>query len=695
MYCELQFTSAPRGLLPGTSGYCTVKATAGMPNSLRTALEGLSHYRHLFAPGDASSALNPVAWSHTILTAAGQQWHVLSRTQASGFDHTRRSNNFSHHIAISDDRLPNFGPAWLISQSKLLQSAWDQTVGELPTQNRLPYGTESASVCRQWEAFTGDAGWGGVVAAHLSTTSASVVLVFQLGQDVLPLFRESLALLPERQRWGVTFNTFFTGQSASYRLRGVLAGSPELTQLRRLPQVLILDLSDQLGIASAGEYTDAARTGNRRETPTAIQSRPITNSNRESDNDWMTASVKGAKEKPQKRTLSTPPTITVTKEQRVQTTSASTLWLFCGVLVALCMLTTFAVFAIKWSLPSSRTIPNPVRQIVEENPKNAGNLAIAVAGNDTAKSVEAAVPNRSVEKTDDNAFTRVIGRRIFVEPFDDDAGLAGDEKRSMINDYVGLIRQEPKEIPIPRTYWPKDTPLELAFIGLPAEYRLERKAGTNGLPARWLLHDDTTKNILEICVNNSAEPQAHQTLVMGFTIEDMDKMADVALLMANAVLRLQPHDGDPYQISFRPLPRSLDQPVKLSPHNFVEIAIEDVHVWQPSLPDSKDKKHPLFLRNIQFEVELSPLHPESKAQRQFDDLRTHLKPDWKEFARTLKLKWEPSDGSKAVGEIGLVIHHLRLSYLVGNVYVDLLTIGGDKPRPERKALRQRKSNPED
>ena len=58
---ELIYTSAPRGLKPGSHGFCTVAVTQGMPPNLAERLEALSGYRHVYPPQDPQAELNPIA----------------------------------------------------------------------------------------------------------------------------------------------------------------------------------------------------------------------------------------------------------------------------------------------------------------------------------------------------------------------------------------------------------------------------------------------------------------------------------------------------------------------------------------------------------------------------------------------------------------------------------------------------------
>jgi len=97
----------------------------------------------------------------------------------------------------------------------------------------------------------------------------SVLLVFEPGMDLLPLFVEALALLPPSRRWEVDFSTHFTHlpQGLSCVWRGLLSGSPEARQALRLPNILLIQLDKPKGIASGADLVHLARTGQRLERP--------------------------------------------------------------------------------------------------------------------------------------------------------------------------------------------------------------------------------------------------------------------------------------------------------------------------------------------------------------------------------------------------------------------------------------------
>ena len=60
---ELIYTSAPRGLVANTKGFCTVAVTAGMSKQVRLTLESLCGYEFKFNISDPKAHLNPVNYT--------------------------------------------------------------------------------------------------------------------------------------------------------------------------------------------------------------------------------------------------------------------------------------------------------------------------------------------------------------------------------------------------------------------------------------------------------------------------------------------------------------------------------------------------------------------------------------------------------------------------------------------------------
>jgi hypothetical protein len=261
---ELHYTSVPRGLKPGSRGFCTVSQTPHMPVALADRLEALSGYQPVFPPHDPSAPLNPIAFSHLRLTIAGKGVSVLSRIGPAGLDYTGRPNKHAHHVVLEGSERPEGGPAWLLSQPGFMQSAWEGEPREIPAGRVPPHGDHQPGAARAWQTLTGDGGWAGVLAeSFLADPRRTAFLVFRPGMDVLSLFVEALALLPAARRWDVDFSTYFTPlpQGVNCAWRAVLEGSAEAKNARRLPNALVLDLCRDLGRADSSVLAHLARTG--------------------------------------------------------------------------------------------------------------------------------------------------------------------------------------------------------------------------------------------------------------------------------------------------------------------------------------------------------------------------------------------------------------------------------------------------
>ncbi len=245
---ELIYTSALRGLKAGSRGFCTVACTQGMKQQIIDRLEALSGYRNLFGPGDPNVKLNPVAYSHLALSLTGRRCHVLSRIGDAGLDYTQCTNKFAHHIVLDAAELPLAGPAWLLSVPGFLRNRWEGDPAWLPPGANLPRGDSPPGICHAWQGLTGDAGWGGVL-AESAAGNRPVSIIFRPGMEMLPLFAESMALLPVELRWNVTFSTYFTTLPAGIacQCRCLADGTPEAAAARRESQTnTVIDLCQPL-----------------------------------------------------------------------------------------------------------------------------------------------------------------------------------------------------------------------------------------------------------------------------------------------------------------------------------------------------------------------------------------------------------------------------------------------------------------
>jgi GTPase-associated protein 1, N-terminal domain type 2/GTPase-associated protein 1, middle domain len=270
---ELHYTSVPRGLKPGSRGFCTVAATPGVSGPLLERLESLSAYQPVYPVHDPAAGRNPLNFMHVKPAIGGKSLSILSRVGPAGLDYSGRTNKYGHHIVLDANERPVGGPAWLLSQPGFMQEVWRGEPRALAQGTLPPQGDRPPSVARAWQALTGDAGWAGVLAeAFLADPRRTAVVLFRPGMELLPLFVEAIALLPPPRRWDVQFSTFFStlppGVTCSWR--GVIDGSPEADAALRLPGALVINLCRPVGMATGRALVQLARTGER---PDAAASR--------------------------------------------------------------------------------------------------------------------------------------------------------------------------------------------------------------------------------------------------------------------------------------------------------------------------------------------------------------------------------------------------------------------------------------
>ena len=102
---QLIYTSAPRGLLSGQSGFCTVARSRDLREALVQRLEQISSYHYLRVAEAATANRNPTVCAFRILDLRGSKYHVLTRILPCGLDFTARTNHLAHHLVFQADEL--------------------------------------------------------------------------------------------------------------------------------------------------------------------------------------------------------------------------------------------------------------------------------------------------------------------------------------------------------------------------------------------------------------------------------------------------------------------------------------------------------------------------------------------------------------------------------------------------------------
>jgi hypothetical protein len=269
---ELIFTSSPRGLHIGKSGFCTVASTPQMTPNLSRLLESLSGYRHLFNSGSPETQRNPVVYSLLRVKVGGHQRYVMSRIADAGVDYSGRSNKLAHHVCLppafgvdgkfdcGDGSVIDSGPTRLLLDKLFFFRQWQGESRWLPPRLLL----KNAAVikpCRTWEKVTGDAGWAGDFVAACQSEKV-IYLIVTPATPAIALLHEAISLMPQDQQWRTTFSTFFRPlpPNVECQIRCVMSNSPEIQMARQSQNAIVWDLT-KLRSAPSGELIQNARLG--------------------------------------------------------------------------------------------------------------------------------------------------------------------------------------------------------------------------------------------------------------------------------------------------------------------------------------------------------------------------------------------------------------------------------------------------
>jgi hypothetical protein len=199
MPLQLIFTSAPQGLTPGRSGYCTVARHRAIPDRLAQLLESV---------GTPHEKPEGETFTFRQLEAGGKNWFVLSRFVARGLDYTQRDNRLAHHLIFSLEEasvLPP--PAALAGRWKGWRDEWTGAPTWLEGEDR-PLALEPQTPLTPaitWREVTGT----GAKAAWLINASGPATVGLINPPDsprLLRLLAEASALLG-KSSWAATFTT--------------------------------------------------------------------------------------------------------------------------------------------------------------------------------------------------------------------------------------------------------------------------------------------------------------------------------------------------------------------------------------------------------------------------------------------------------------------------------------------------------
>ncbi|MBT9449732.1 hypothetical protein ICN84_06540 [Akkermansia glycaniphila] len=236
MACQLIYTSAPRLLDAGRTGFGTVARSRSLGAALTAALERIS----TFSRTTGTEGTRRI-FAYRQITLGASSFHILTSIADSGSDYTGRTNHTAHHLVLTEQDVDDlrlhtdFTPAGLVlalERQAFWKTEWTNNPELLEDDTPWKPATPATSgVPSLWESLTGHEN----NARHpLDLQTQGLYLL--LPPDATP--ETALRLLDEtsfqcpRQGWGFTWTTDFDPnyQGADFTCICIRQGSPEEKQ---------------------------------------------------------------------------------------------------------------------------------------------------------------------------------------------------------------------------------------------------------------------------------------------------------------------------------------------------------------------------------------------------------------------------------------------------------------------------------
>ena len=127
MASQLLYTSAPRLLEAGRTGFGTVARHRAVGGLLVASVERVSQFARL-----SGLSTRRVVLSHRIIHAGAASYHVLSCIRVAGSDYTGRTNHLAHHLIADAREARAAAEAGITPADVLKQMRWLTTWSEAP-----------------------------------------------------------------------------------------------------------------------------------------------------------------------------------------------------------------------------------------------------------------------------------------------------------------------------------------------------------------------------------------------------------------------------------------------------------------------------------------------------------------------------------------------------------------------------------
>lgn len=240
MAWQLIYTSAPRLLEAGRTGFGTVARHRAVSGLIASSVERFSQFARL--PGHDTRR---IVHACRILTVGSGTYHVLTCLQDAGSDYTGRTNHIAHHLIAEPREIRALSAAGLTPADVLLAMKWRTSWSDGPRfldpAEEVDLSSFTTTASQAWAAVTGSPASARILGSREALKGC--YLIIPPGINALDLFGEALRADPA-QAWQTPFTTCLEPNDdvADFRWVALSSSSPLLTQVETSSR-LVLDLT--------------------------------------------------------------------------------------------------------------------------------------------------------------------------------------------------------------------------------------------------------------------------------------------------------------------------------------------------------------------------------------------------------------------------------------------------------------------
>jgi hypothetical protein len=154
MAWQLIYTSSPRLLEAGRTGFGTVAKHRDISGVLTGKLESISQFARL-------AGYNPdrIIYTHRILEAGARSYHVLSCIQNAGSDYSGRTNHIAHHLIVHAEEVASLSQRGVTPLDILYlmewRTSWEGSSRFLDSKEEVDLSNSIAHNFSVWSSLTG------------------------------------------------------------------------------------------------------------------------------------------------------------------------------------------------------------------------------------------------------------------------------------------------------------------------------------------------------------------------------------------------------------------------------------------------------------------------------------------------------------------------------------------------------------